>query len=157
MIYEFENLTKEEQEMMLKAPALIAVMIAGADNRIEPQELKRAVELVNIKTFSEKQDIQPFYEEVAKTINQDIDAVVGALPGSSDERNAVISDELAKLNKIFPRLKGKFAHDLYASFKHYAHMVAQSWGGILGIASVSAQEKKWVNLPMINEPGMTEE
>lgn len=157
MIYEFENLTKEEKDMMLKAPALIAVMIAGADNRIEPQELKRAVELVNIKTFSEKQDIQPFYEEVAKTINQDIDAVVGALPGGAEERNAVISDELAKLNKIFSRLKGKFAHDLYASLKHYAHMVAQSWGGILGIASVSAQEKKWVNLPMINEPGMTEE
>ena len=157
MIYEFENLTQAEKDMMLKAPALIAVMIAGADNRIEPQELKRAIELVNIKTFSEKQDIQPFYHEVEKTINQDIDAVVAALPGGADERNAVISDELAKLNGVFPRLKSKFARDLYTSLKHYAHMVAQSWGGILGIASVSAQEKKWVNLPMINEPGLTEE
>ena len=55
MIYEFENLTKEEQDMILKAPALIAVLVAGVDDVIESRELKRAVELVNIKTFSEKQ------------------------------------------------------------------------------------------------------
>jgi hypothetical protein len=157
MIYEFENLTKEEQDMMLKAPALIAVLVAGVDDVIESRELKRAVELVNIKTFSEKQDLKPYYQEVDKTISSDIDDVIAALPENADERTPIISDELAKLNDVFPRLKPKFAHDLYASWKHYAHMVAQSWGGVFGINSIHFKERQVIGLPMLHEPGLSTE
>lgn len=156
MIYEFEPLTQEEKDMMLKAPALIAVLIAGADNKIEPHEVNRAIELVNIRTFSEKLDLQPYYDEVSKTVKQDIDDVVAALPGTADERNAVISDELAKLNPVLARLKYKFAHDMYGSWKSFAHRVAQSWGGVMGINSIGLHEKKWIDLPMLNEPAAAE-
>ncbi|MDL5047846.1 hypothetical protein QQ054_17660 [Oscillatoria amoena NRMC-F 0135] len=152
MIYEFEPLTQDEKEMMLKAPALIAVLIAGADNTIEQQELNHAVKLVNIKAFSEKLDLQPYYHEVENTIQQDIEEAIAALPQSSAERNAIINDELAKLNTVLPRLKHKFAHDIYNSWKSFAHSVARSWGGILGINAVSEHEKQWIDLPMINEP-----
>lgn len=152
MIYELEPLTQEEKEMVLKAPALITVLIAGADDAIVPQEINKAIELVNIKTFSEKLDLQPYYEEVAKTIEQDINDVIEALPGTAAERNSVISDELAKLNKVLARLKPAFSHDLYTSWKGFAHRVAQSWGGVLGINSISIHEKEWVDLPMLQEP-----
>lgn len=156
MIYEFEPLNQEEKEGLLKAPALIAVLIAGADNNIDQHELKRAIELVNIRTFSEKQDLQPYYQEVEKTIQQDIADVIAALPVTAEERNQVISDELAKTNKALSRVKAKFAGDLYSSWKSYAHLVAQSWGGVMGINSVSLHEKQWIDLPMINEPASAE-
>ena len=157
MIYEFENLTAGEQELMLKAPALIAVLVAGVDDKIEPHELKRAVELVNTKTFSEKQDLKPYYQEVDKTISADLDSIIAAMPKTADERNPIISEELARLNHIFPRLKSKFAHDLYASWKHYAHMVAQSWGGVFGINSIHYKERQVIELPMLHEPGLSTE
>lgn len=152
MIYELEPLTQEEKEMVLKAPALITVLIAGADDNIVYEEISKAIELVNIKTFSEKLDLQPYYEIVAKTIEQDINDVIEALPGTASERNGVISDELAKLNKLLSRLKPDFSQDLYTSWKGLAHKVAQSWGGILGINSISNHEKQWIGLPMLQEP-----
>lgn len=152
MIYEFEPLNNEEKELMLKAPALIAVLIAGADDKIDQRELNRAIELVNIKTFSEKQDLQLYYQEVHKTIEKDIDAVIAALPGTADTRNPVISEELGKLNAALASIKPKFAHDLYVSWKGYSKKVAQAWGGVMGYKSISRHEEMWVNLPMINEP-----
>jgi hypothetical protein len=156
MIYEFEPLSKQDQELMLKAPAFIAVLIAGADNDIDPQEVHRAVELVNVKTFSEKQDLQTYYNEVEKTIERDINSIIDALPKSADERNPIISAELAKLNPALSKIKAKFAHDLYNSWKGYAGSVARSWGGIMGINSVNSHEKEWVNLPMLNEPAQAQ-
>ena len=156
MIYEFEPLNKEEKDVLLKAPALIAVLIAGADDSIDQHELKRAVELVNIRTFSEKQDLHPYYQEVEKTIQQDIADIIAALADTATERNPIISDELAKVNKLLLRIKAKFARDLYASWISYAHLIAQSWGGVMGINSVGLHEKQWRDLPMINEPAAAE-
>jgi len=156
MIYELETLSKENQELMLKAPAFIAVLIAGADNNIDPQEVHRAVELVNVKTFSEKQDLQTYYHEVEKTIARDINSIIDTLPKTAEERNPIISAELAKLNPALAKVKAKFAHDLYISWKGYAGSIARAWGGIMGINSVNRHEEKWVNLPMINEPAQAQ-
>ena len=152
MIYELEPLNKEDKELIMKTPAFIAVLMAGADNDIDPQEVNRAVELVNVKTFSEKQDLQTYYQEVEKTIERDINSIIDALPKTAEERNPIISDELAKLNHALGKIKASYAHDLYKSWKGYAGSVARSWGGIMGINSVSNHEEKWVNLPMLNEP-----
>jgi hypothetical protein len=156
MIYEFEPLTQEEKEMMLKAPALIAVLIAGADDHIEGHELKRAVELVNIRTFSEKLDLQPYYQEVEKTIKKDIDDAIAVLPADEEGRTKVIVGELEKLNRVLSKVKFKFSHDLYVSWKSFAHRVAHSWGGVMGINAVSLHEKKWIDIPMIGEPSVAE-
>lgn len=152
MIYEFEPLSKEDQELMLKAPAFIAVLIAGADNNIDPQEVNRAVELVNVKTFSEKQDLQTYYHEVEKTIEKDIKSIIDTLPTNADERNPLISAELAKLNYALGKIKPRYANDLFNSWKGYAGSVARAWGGIMGINSVNRDEEQWVDLPMLNEP-----
>lgn len=156
MIYEFEPLSKDNQELMLKAPAFIAILIAGADNSIDSREVNRAVELVNVKTFSEKQDLQTYYHEVEKTIERDIKSIIDTLPDTAEERNALISAELAKLNPAMGKIKAKFAHDLYTSWKGYAGNIARAWGGIIGINSVNRHEEKWVNLPMINEPAQAQ-
>ncbi len=156
MIYEFEPLSKENQELMLKAPAFIAVLMAGADNDIDPQEVNRAVELVKIKTFSEKQDLQTYYYEVEKTIEKDINSILNVLPKTAEERNPLISAELAKLNAALGKIKNKYAHDLYNSWKGYANSIARAWGGIMGINSINAHEEAWINLPMLNEPAQAQ-
>lgn len=152
MIYEFEPLSQDSQQLMMKAPAFIAVLIAGADDDIDPQEVNRAVELVNVKTFSEKQDLQTYYQKVSETIEKDINSIIDTLPKTAAERNPLISAELAKLNAPLASIKAKFAHDLYHSWKGYANSVARAWGGIMGINAVNRDEKEWVGLPMLNEP-----
>jgi hypothetical protein len=156
MIYEFETLSQESQQLMMKAPAFIAVLIAGADDDIDPQEVNRAVELVNVKTFSEKQDLQTYYQKVSETIEQDIHSIIDTLPKKASERNPLISDELAKLNAPLAAIKAKFARDLYSSWKGYAGSVARAWGGIIGINAVNRDEEKWVDLPMLNEPAQAQ-
>ena len=45
MIPEFEKITEEEVELLLSAPILVSILIAGADNEIDNSEIKKAVSI----------------------------------------------------------------------------------------------------------------
>jgi len=45
MIDEFKELSQEEVDLMLKVPALVCILIAGADNKIDQTEIKEAIAL----------------------------------------------------------------------------------------------------------------
>ena len=74
----------------------------------------------------------------------------------------LISDKLAKLNKILASLDNATAYALYKSFITFAEHIAKASGGFLRFGSISSQEKKWISLPMLNpiilvEPPVEEE
>lgn len=152
MLYQLENLNVTEKELVLNAPAYITILIAGADDNITQAEIKRALQLVHIKTYSESIDIQDLYQKIDKDFENRLTALIESLPGSLPLREEIITRELNKLNSILPTLEVHISGKYYKSLRNFATYIAQAAGGIAGFESLSYREEKFVKLPMIHDP-----
>jgi hypothetical protein len=74
------------------------------------------------------------------------------MPKDVEERSKKINQELVKLNDILPKLDKDFAIELYKSLLTFSKQVAQASGGLWGYGSISPEEKKHLNLEVINSP-----
>lgn len=153
MIEQFSNLSKEEENLVMNVPALIALLVAGTDKDIDQKEIDRALELMKWRKFHARPDLMDYYKEVSKNFHADVGRLVDELkPKEVEERRNILSDELKRLNGIFPKFDKEFAEQLYKSYRELAKGVAEASGGFLGYLSVNFEESKLIKLPMIDDP-----
>jgi len=152
MIPELKNLREDEVDLIRKAPAYVCILIAGADDNIDKNELKEAIAVANAKQTRAREGLVEFYKEIAKTFEDDLQNLIQELPDAAAKRNPEITKELRRLNRILVKLDKRFATKLYGSLKDMAKRVAEASGGILGYMSVSYEEAKLVELSMIKDP-----
>ena len=93
--------------------------------------------------------LKNFHEEVDQELHAKIEQLLAELPTKTSDRNHAISEVLSQLNPILAALDPAIGAYLYKSYKSYAHRIATSSGGILSFFTISAEEKKWVDLPML--------
>ena len=152
MIKDFINLKEEEQKILVEAPVYITILVAGADHEIDKKELEWASKLPSFRSQDDKSVLHDYYIEVEKIFNNKIYNFLSELPTDYFERNKIVSNELRKINDIMPKLSNDFANSLYKSFKSFADQVARASGGILGLSSISPEEKEMMKLDMIDPP-----
>lgn len=152
MIKEFEKLREEEIEIMLKAPVLVSVLIAGADGTIDKAEVKEAVAIARGKQSRAREQLVDYYKLVGETFESKFNEMITNFPQKPEERNPMIIAELKRLNRILPKVEKNFAVKFYASLKDLAKKIAEASGGVLGYLSVSYEEAKLMELNMINDP-----
>ncbi len=152
MIKEFEGLREDEIRTLLKAPAYVAILIGGADGKIDKKEHEEAINILKIKQSKAREQLLEYFNEVGKTFEKDFIDLVDELPDDVAERTREITSELKKLNIIFPKIDKAFSIKLYASLKELAKRIAEASGGVLGYLSVSFEESQLVDLKMIHEP-----
>jgi hypothetical protein len=152
MIEEFKNLNEEEVALLLKAPALVSVLIAGADDNIDNKEKNLAISLAKLKTYRARKALISYYNEVHKDFEDQINTLIDELPDQAKDRNPVIEAELANLNAILPKIEKRWSIQFYESMKDFAKQVAEASGGIFNMLSVSVEESKYLNLKMIDNP-----
>ncbi|HCS21640.1 MAG TPA: hypothetical protein DIW47_13965 [Bacteroidetes bacterium] len=152
MLYQLEKLNETEKELVLNAPAYITLLIAGADDDITESEIRRSLQLVHTKTYSESIDIQDIYEKIDRDFEDRLTDLIDSLPKTLQEREATILGELSKLNTILPKMDTKISSKYYQSLLSFATFIAQAAGGIVGFDKVSHREEKFVKLPMIKDP-----
>lgn len=153
MIAEFNALNDAEIELMLKAPVLACILIAGADNDIDSREIKGAIELAEKRTKKTKgSQLASFYQLVAEDFEDKLKIVLQSYPFDAKRRSSIIADELAQLNLILPKLDYNFSLEFYASIKDIALKIAESSGGLLGMKSIGEEEAELVDLSMIKNP-----
>jgi len=155
MIPEFDRLSNSEIELMLKAPFLVCILIAGADNDIDRKEIKKAIQLAEMKKGKTTSRVLEFYKTVAEDFEDKFMVVMQSLPVMAKNRNPIITEELAKLNNILPKLDKSFAPNYYQCLKNIAVRIAQSSGGVLGLKKVGEEEAAFVDLSMIKNPSAT--
>lgn len=143
----FASLTSEEQHLLFRVPALVAVLVAGADDNIDKKEEALAEKLVGYRTFTEDHQLHNYYEQIHVEFDADLKEALAAW--HSKGGNDYISAELAKVNDITPKLEAAYAELLKNSWRTYARKVAEASGGFLGFGSVSKDELQVVDLPMI--------
>jgi len=152
MIPEFNALNEEEKSLVKKAPHLVSILIAGADNNIDKKELKEAVALSKLKQSRAREALIAYYKEIGDDFEQKLNNLIEAYPHQAQDRNPIIISELEKLNPILRKLDKKFAIKFYCSLQDIAKKVAEASGGLLGYMSVSYEESKLVALKMIKDP-----
>ncbi len=150
MIAKFAGLTEAESTQMIDAIPLITILIAGADGDIDPTETEWAEKLTKIRQYDYDNELNDFYKKVGERYSERVPELIEELPGDVDRRKKMISERLEQLNSILAKVDKEYAISLIDSFKTFAHHVAKASGGFLGFGSVSKEEHKLVDLPMIN-------
>lgn len=152
MIEQFSYLSKDEQEAVMNAPALVTALIAGTDKDVDWKEVNRGLYLMKWKSFRARPDLLDYYNEVGKSFPARLDHILKELPEKKEERNAWLGNRLGKLNTIWPKFDKEFAEQLYASYRELAKHIAEASGGFLGYLSVNFEESRLIKLPMIDDP-----
>ena len=151
MILELKNLNEEEANIVLMIPALVALLIAGAEGNIDQKEIDWGSKITHFRA-NEHSLLQNYYQEVDKNFEDTLNQLIKAMPEEVNERSKKINQELSKLNNIIPKLDSEFAAEFYKSLLSLSTQVAKASGGIWGYGSISPEEKKYLNLEVINPP-----
>lgn len=153
MIPEFKSLNSTEIELMHKAPMLVCILIAGADGRIDQNEIRKAIGFATKRQKQAgKSRLLEFYNEVGSDFEDKLKIVIQGFPVKEKERAPKVIAELAELNTIMGRLDKEFSIEFFKSLKEIAVEIAKSSGGVLGLKSVGEEEAQYLTLNMIKNP-----
>ena len=152
MINYLDPLSEEEKLFMQKVPVLVAILIAGADNKIDKSEIKEALRISRFKPIKARNLLKDYYSSIGDDFEYNLIEEIASLPREARKRTPVIVQELEKLNKILPKLDRKFAIQFYESMKDISKRIAKASGGVLGYISVDYEESKLMDLRMIKNP-----
>lgn len=149
MIQEFEGLNQEEQQLLVDAIPMVTLLIAGADGKIDSDELEWSKKLTDIRGYAHPGPLNSYYDLIGVHFDDRLNTLMADLPEDTKGRQKMITEELTKLNDVLPKLEFNFAHNLYHSLTSFAQHVAKASGGFLGFASISKEEAALIDLPMI--------
>jgi hypothetical protein len=149
-----DKLSAPELETLSRAPLLVCILIAGADNEIDNKEIRSAIKMANGGSGKSKSGdgLSQFLKVVTEDIEDKLKIIISTFPQDSAERNPILLDELKRLNKILPKIDKSFASGYYRCLLQIARKVAESSGGLLGIQAIGDEEEQFIGLPMIKNP-----
>jgi hypothetical protein len=152
MMRELDKLSPSEGDLMLKAPLLVCILIAGADDDIDRKEIKKAIQMAQKNQGSGKSRLMEYYRIMAEDFEDKLKVLIQSYPPRAAQREPIIVDELTSLNNVFSKIDKELAFEFYQSLLEIAKKTAESSGGLLGLNSVGEEEARFVNLPMIKIP-----
>jgi len=152
MIPEFDNLSQPEIELMHKAPMLVCILIAGADDHIDNKEIRKAITLTEKKQKRAKSHLLDFYKEVGEDFEDKLKIVIQGFPVEVEERTPLVMESLSQINPILKKVNKNFALEFYKSLREIASEIAKSSGGLLGLKSIGDEEARYVELQMLKDP-----
>ena len=144
------SLKDDEKSLLTRAPILVCLLIAGADRRIDRKEVVGFLYQIYDLSSGYTSAVSDFYSEILNSIEKRLFEEYDSLPDDLEERSGQIVKALTGLNDILPKLNKNFSASYYKSLKDTALKIAKSSGGVMGVGSISDEEKKYVDLPMIN-------
>lgn len=149
MIPQFEGLTDAEKQLMYDSIPLLTVYIAGADGKIEEEEVEWAEKVTKIRSYSYHESLQDFYAGVSEIYSDKLHGYIESLPNDVAERTKAIESQLSGLNDVLAKLDVNFAARFYKTLLSFAKHVAKASGGILGFGSISRSEEALLGLEFL--------
>ena len=152
MITEFKRLTDQETELLMKAPILVCILIAGADGTIDRKEIQEAIRYAEKKHKRTTTAVAQVFKDLATDFEDKFKIILQAYPYESTQRSPLLVEELSGLNALWSKVDEAFAKEFYTTLKEIAAHIASSSGGILGYNSVGSEEAQYIELSMIENP-----
>jgi hypothetical protein len=126
MISQFENLTSDERELLLKTPVLLSVLASCSNKQINAVQKADAIKLSHLKPFTADPSLITFYIEVEKTFEQDFEEIASQyrpFDGASCNR---LKDQIKQTHPVLKKLDGDYASKLLRSFEKYERHVKRA-------------------------------
>ncbi|MEO0898052.1 MAG: hypothetical protein AAFY71_16705 [Bacteroidota bacterium] len=144
----FSELNEEEVSLLAKAPALVTVLVAGADQEIDKKEINWANKLVNFRTFTADEKLHDYYELVNADFEETLNQLVSEWTAESGQ--AAVNEQLSLLKPILAKVDDDYAILLKESLRSMAKHVAKASGGFLGMGTIDGNEEKVLSLDMLD-------
>lgn len=148
-IASLSQLSTEEINLVMNTPALVSLLIGGADNNFDNEEKERAKKIVAFRKTTGDPLLFEYFNLVEETFENEIQILSERYSGDVLERNSKITEELVKLNEILPKMDHNYANALLQNWRTLAKGVAEASGGFLGMFEESSEEAHLVGLKMI--------
>ncbi|HET7897035.1 MAG TPA: hypothetical protein VFL47_05185 [Flavisolibacter sp.] len=126
MIKQFENLTDEERELLLKAPALVSVLASSSDKGIDPVNKRDAFWLAHLKTFTAMPVLLPYYHEVEKIFAEEFEDAARTYEPFDEPKREALQAALKNVSKVMAKLDPSYAQALQQSLQRFAHHIRRS-------------------------------
>jgi formate dehydrogenase maturation protein FdhE len=152
MIPELKNLSESEIDLLKKIPAMVTILIAGADEQISKSELKEAINLTKIKQSKARKELLGYYQDIAPDFEKSLNQLLNSYPKEAEVRSKQVIADIERLNDILKKVDKNWAHQFVDSMKDIAKRVAESAGGVFGYLSIGYEESKLIDLKMIKVP-----
>ena len=128
---QLNNFSTKEKEALLKFPAYISLLAANNDGKLDKSEKKSAIKFSHIKTYSSDPLLTEFYKEADIVFERNIEQLDEALPDEKDQREAIIKNELLKLEKIVLKLEKDYALTMHRSMNSFKDHVSKAHHNVL--------------------------
>jgi tellurite resistance protein len=148
MLTQFEKLTESDRKIIIQTPIWVAIWVGMADNHFDKKEMAKAVQVMKIKTFSEKPEIAEIYKQIQNP-EEELLKIVDSLPQSVSQSQEMVKKELMNIKNILETTDKDFAINFYNSLKNLAVHIANASGGMLSVGSISEEEKEAINLEFL--------
>lgn len=145
----FEHLHATELDLLLETPVLITVLVGAADGVLDREERNWSERLLQARTYHNPKHLNDYYSIVVNGFLDKVDRQLAQLPDDTEARNQLISKRLEGVNAILAKLDPPLSVDLYKSYLGLAKETARASGGFLRIGAISAEEARWIDLPML--------
>ena len=157
MIANFETLSPEEFAKLKKGVAWVALLIAGADGKIDSTEISWASKIAKIRSYANPELLNEFYRSVGEDFDAQLLELIEVTSNDAKERSAEAVSALTEIDPILGKLDPLVGYKVYVSLKSFATHVAKASGGFLRMWSISYEENKYIDLPMLTPIEYVEE
>jgi formate dehydrogenase maturation protein FdhE len=152
MIPELKDLTESEIDLLKKIPAMVTILIAGADEQISKSELKEAINLTKIKQSNARKELLSYYKDVAPDFEKSLNELLNSYPQDAEIRSKQVIEDIERLNEVLEKVDRAWAMQFVESMKDIAKKVAEAAGGVFGYMSIDYEESKLIDLKMLKVP-----
>jgi hypothetical protein len=127
----FDDLNPAEKDLLLKFPVYVSMLAAEKNDHLDKIEKRTAIQFCHIKTFTCDPLLSQFYREAEKKFETNINEVDSTLPTDKAEREEIITNELAKIERILLKLGTDYALVMRQSMTSFKNHVSRAHRNIL--------------------------
>jgi hypothetical protein len=131
MINRFEKLSRQEQQLLFSAPALVSVLAASEGNKISPTDKADALYLAHLKTFTAVFELLAYYNEVDKNFKLNFNSTVEKYSPLNDANRQKLKEEINRANLVIDKLDKTYALALHKSLQGYEQHVKEADMGLV--------------------------
>ena len=129
---ELQRLNKMEQEILLRAPAIVTLIAAISDDgKVSESEKAESIKLAHLRTYSSPDILHNYYKKVDEVFEAYLQEEYDHLPENWEEKEKYLEERLTSLNTVLPKLNEVYAKELVVSLKSFARHVFRSNEGYL--------------------------
>lgn len=127
MSAEIDKLDQIDRDILLRAPAVVALLAAVSDDgEVSPDERAASVKLAHLRTYTSKPILHNYYKEVDKVFETHFENILAQLPEGWKEKEAFLENRLLNLDPVLMKLDSVYSEELIMSLKSFAKHVFKS-------------------------------